>query len=172
MIGKAKRHAGRGARVDHVAGLEHHELAQVPDHMINAEDHVRGRSVLPGLTVHQESHPQRVRVLDLVRCDKPRAERVEGLAALALVPLPAALELELALGDVVRDRVPADHAPRVSRRVEVAGGLPMITASSTSQSVLIDFRGIRTVSFGPTTVSGPFMKMIGSLGMAAPVSAA
>lgn len=48
----------------------------------------------------------------------------------------------------------------------------MTTASSTSQSVFTLFRGTSTVSSGPTTVSGAFMKRIGSAGGAAPVSRA
>jgi hypothetical protein len=48
----------------------------------------------------------------------------------------------------------------------------MITPSSTSQSVLTERRGISTVSLGPTIAEVAFMKMIGSDGTAAPVSAA
>ena len=35
----------RGAGVDEVAGLEHHELAEVADHLEHGEDHRRGRSL-------------------------------------------------------------------------------------------------------------------------------
>ncbi len=48
----------------------------------------------------------------------------------------------------------------------------MTTASSTSQSVFTLPRGTSTVSSGPMTVSGAFMKRIGSSGVAAPVSLA
>jgi hypothetical protein len=51
-------------------------------------------------------------------------------------------------------------------------GTGMEPAAGFAQSVLINFRGIRTVSFGTITVFGPFLKMIGSLGMATPVSVA
>jgi hypothetical protein len=48
----------------------------------------------------------------------------------------------------------------------------MTTPSSTSQSVFSDPRGIRRSSFGPTIAEVAFMKMIGSGGTVAPVSAA
>lgn len=48
----------------------------------------------------------------------------------------------------------------------------MTTASSTSQSVLVEPRGTSTVSFGPTTVSGALKKITGSAGGSAPVSRA
>ncbi|MDQ1022300.1 hypothetical protein QFZ43_008849 [Streptomyces afghaniensis] len=48
----------------------------------------------------------------------------------------------------------------------------MTTASSTSQSVFTEPRGINTSSYGPTTVPGSFMNTTGRGGIAAPVSAA
>ncbi len=53
---------------------------------------------------------------------EPRPQRAEGLAVLPLVPGPAALDLVLPLGDVVRDRVPGDVREPLLRRLEVAGG--------------------------------------------------
>jgi hypothetical protein len=37
--------------VDNVSGVEDHELADVPDEVVDAEDHVRGRGVLIELAV-------------------------------------------------------------------------------------------------------------------------
>ena len=48
----------------------------------------------------------------------------------------------------------------------------MTKASSTSQSVFSDPRGMITGSFGPQIALVAFMKMIGSGGTFAPVSAA
>jgi hypothetical protein len=48
----------------------------------------------------------------------------------------------------------------------------MITANSTSQSVLSLPGGISTSSFGPITVFGAFEKTTGSDGTSAPASAA
>src|SRR5215469_10850490 len=49
---------------------------------------------------------------------------------------------------------------------------PITTASSTSQSVLTLRRGMSTSSNGPTTVSAALRNTTGSVGSAAPVSAA
>ena len=46
--------------------------------------------VLPRLAVDPQPQAEALRVGDLVGGDQPRAERVEGLAALALGPLAAA----------------------------------------------------------------------------------
>lgn len=48
----------------------------------------------------------------------------------------------------------------------------MTTASSTSQSVLAEPRGISTSSFGPTTVFGGLKKITGRVGGSLPDSAA
>ena len=48
----------------------------------------------------------------------------------------------------------------------------MTMASSISQSVFTDFFGSITSSFGPTMQERALLKRIGSVGMAAPVSAA
>ncbi len=49
----------------------------------------------------------------LVGGDQPRADRAEGVGALALGPLAAALDLKLALGDVVDDAIAGDVLARV-----------------------------------------------------------
>jgi hypothetical protein len=46
LVRQAESDAGRGARVDDITRLEDHELAQVPDDVIDPEDHVRGIAVL------------------------------------------------------------------------------------------------------------------------------
>lgn len=85
-------------------------------------DLVRGVTVLLELAVDPEPQAQRLRVGHLVGGDEPGAERVEGLAVLALVPGAAALDLELALGHVVGDRVPGDVREGLLVGLQVAGG--------------------------------------------------
>src|SRR6185295_9473290 len=108
----AEADAGRRARRDDVARLEHHELAQVPDEMLHVEDHRLGVAGLAADAVHVEREAEHLGVGNLVGRDQPRAERIERLASLALVPGAALLELELALRDVVRDAVSGDDRQR------------------------------------------------------------
>ena len=102
-----------------------------------------------------DSAAEGLRVGDLVGGHQLRTERVERLAALALVPLAAALELELPLGHVVRDHVAGDVARGVAGRVEVARRRPIDHAELDLPVGLRGPRGISTSSKGPTTVSGP-----------------
>ena len=51
--------------------------------------------------------------IDLVRGDEPGTDRAERVAALALVPRTAALQLERALGNVVDDAIAGDMRQRV-----------------------------------------------------------
>ena len=65
-----------------------------------------------------QGHGEGLRVGDLIGRHEDGAERVEGRATLAQVPLRGALELELALGDVMGDGVAGDvgtSPPRPSR---------------------------------------------------------
>ena len=122
----------------------------------DAENHVRGGPVLPQLPVHPEPQPECLRVGDLVGGHQPRTERVERLAALALVPLAAAFELELPLGDVVGDGVAGDARERASASLpRYRAVCPITTASSTSQSVFTDRRGTRTSSWARSPLTGP-----------------
>ena len=91
--------AGRRAGGDDVAGLQGHELADVADELGDAEDHRLGRAVLAAVAVDLEPHVEVLRVGDFVVGDEPGADRAEGVAALALVPLAAALDLEFALAE-------------------------------------------------------------------------
>ena len=94
----AHAHAGRRAGGDDVARLQRHEVADVATPACATPKIIV--CVLPfwkrwPLT---SSHMREVlRVGDLVGRHQPRADRAEGVAALALVPGAAALELELAL---------------------------------------------------------------------------
>ena len=84
------------------------------------EDHGRGRAGLLARAVDVEPHGEVLHVADLVLGDQPRTERAEGVATLALVPLPAALDLVLALGNVVDDDV-AGHVLERPLLADVAG---------------------------------------------------
>ena len=70
-------------------------------------------AALVAVAVDLELHRKLLRVAHFVGGDEPRANRAEGVAALALVPLAAALELVLALGDVVDDAVAGNVRERV-----------------------------------------------------------
>ena len=113
--------ACRGSGVDHVAGVQRHEPGDVADQLGDAADQVRRRVALTLLAVDVGGQGE-VRRVDLVGADQERAERVERLAVLALVPLPAALDLEVALGHVVGDRVAGDVRQGIGVVREVASG--------------------------------------------------
>src|SRR6266699_3040958 len=110
-------HAGadarRGAGGDDVAGQQRHELRDVGNALRHREDHGRGRSPLATLAVDVEPHRQFLHVRNLVLGDKPRAERTERVMRLALGPLPQALDLKVALGDVVADAIAGDVIKRI-----------------------------------------------------------
>src|SRR6185503_20102369 len=78
-----------------------------------AEDHGLGVAALALLAVHVEEHLEVLRIADLVRGDEPRTHRPERVAPLAAIPLAAALELEIALGDVVDDAIPRHVVERL-----------------------------------------------------------
>src|SRR5258708_1321647 len=108
----AEAHAGWGAGGDDVAGKERHELADVGNEVRAVEDHRARVAALALLAVHVEPHVERLRVGDLVGGDQPRPDGTEGVASLALVPLAAAPELEVALRDVVHDAITGDMIDR------------------------------------------------------------
>ena len=97
-----------GAGGDDVAGVEREELAQVAHELLHREDHRPRRAVLHPLAVDFEPEFQVLRIGDFVFGDEPGAEWAEGVAAFAFVPEAAAVFLERALGDVVRDAVAGD----------------------------------------------------------------
>ncbi len=113
--------ARRGAGGDHVARLQAHELAEIGDEVRDAEDHGLGRAVLVAVAVDFEPHLEVLRIGDFVGGDEPRADRAEGVGRLALVPLAAALGLEVALAHVVDDAVAGDVVEGVLF-VDVLGG--------------------------------------------------
>ena len=93
----ARRRAGR----DDVARQQRHELADVADQMRDAEHHRARVAALHALAVDVEPHVERLRIGHFVARHQIRPDRAEGVAALAVVPLAAALELEVALRYVV-----------------------------------------------------------------------
>src|SRR5207253_8656543 len=86
--------ARRGARGEDVAGQERHELTDVADEGRHVEDQLAGGAALLGLTVHLEPELEIVHVAKLGGRGEKRAQGCERVAALALLPLAAALELE------------------------------------------------------------------------------
>src|SRR5947208_12876473 len=119
----AESHAGRRAGRDHVAGEERHELADIAHEGRDVEDQVLSRARLLGLAIDLEPHGEVMHVGNLVGRREKRAERREGIAALAFHPLAAALELEGPFrivvvqdvtGDVIERGVPLDVACKAS----------------------------------------------------------
>src|SRR6185312_13228553 len=108
--------AGRRAGRDDVARLQRDEAADIADEMGGAEDHRLGAAGLHALAVDVEPHVQRLRIAHFVPGHEPWPKRAEAVAALALVPGAAALDLEFALGDVVADEVAGDIVERLLLR--------------------------------------------------------
>src|SRR5664279_552758 len=67
----AHPHPRRGAGVDQVTCLEHHELAEVVHEEVGVEDHRGGAAALPALAVHIEPQVEGEDVLDLLRGHQP-----------------------------------------------------------------------------------------------------
>src|SRR5437764_1362376 len=108
--------AGRRPGRDHVARIERHEMADIADDVVDAKDQVGSVAVLPPLAIDLGPQLQLARVGHLVGGDQPRPHWAEGVAALALGPLAAALELVFALGDVIDDAIAGDVLGRVMYR--------------------------------------------------------
>ncbi len=152
-------------------GCMAHELADIGDDIGDAEDHRPGRTVLVALAIDLEPHGEVLRIGDFVAGHEPGADWAEGVGALALVPGAAALGLEMALGDVVADAVAGDVIEGV-RLVDIAGFLADDHGQLDFPVRLDRVLGMITSSLGPMMALVAFMKMIGSSGILAPVSAA
>src|SRR5438067_5830700 len=109
----AQAHARRCAGGNDVAGQEGHELRDVADGLRHIEDELASRAALLGLAVHFEPEGKVVHVPDLVGGGDKRAEWRERVAALALHPLPAALELEGAFRVIVVKYIPGHVLQRL-----------------------------------------------------------
>src|SRR5271163_2498551 len=98
----------RGAGGDHISGTQTHELADVRDEMCGPEYHRARIAALEAMAIDLEPQIQSLRVRYFIFGDQPRTNRREGVAALALVPLAAALELVSTLGHIVDYTVAGD----------------------------------------------------------------
>ena len=162
----------RRAGDDDVPRLHHEKLRAVPDEMFAIEDHRLRISALAFLTVDVEPHVEVLRILDFVLGDEPRTDRSEGLAALALVPLAAAaFDLEDALRHIVAEEISCNGVLRLIA-CKITGALADDDAKLDLPVKLADSRGMMVSSFGPQMQVGALLKIIGSLGMAMPASAA
>src|SRR5215471_3252679 len=74
----------------------------------DGENHVARIAFLPGGAVDGEGDRNRLRVGDLVSRYQPGTKRAEGVEALSLHPLAAAVGLPIALRDVVGKTVAGD----------------------------------------------------------------
>src|SRR5262249_8267712 len=108
----AEPDAWRRAGDDDVARLHDKILRAGPDDLPAIEDHRRSIAALALLAINVEPHVEVLRILDLVLGDEPGAERPEGLAAFAFGPLPSALDLKDALGDIVGKTIAGDDVER------------------------------------------------------------
>src|SRR5262245_15228294 len=79
----------------------------------DGEDHVARIALLANGAVDSEGDRNRLRVRDLVSRYQPGTERTEGVEALSLHPLAAAVGLPIALRDVVGETVAGDMRQRV-----------------------------------------------------------
>src|SRR5271157_561441 len=100
--------AGRGAGGDHISRTQAHELADVRDEMCDPEYHRARIAALEAMAINLEPQIQSLRVRYFLFGDQPGANRRESVAALALVPLAAALELVSPLGYIVDYAVSGD----------------------------------------------------------------
>ena len=105
VAGPVERAAG-----DDIARLEGHPAGGERDDLLRAEDHVRGRAVLPGLAVDLEGHLEVVRIgLHGVGRRDVRAPRREAVAPLAVQPVEEVVEATRRRGP---RRPTASSAPR------------------------------------------------------------
>src|SRR5262249_14646281 len=93
-----------------------HKLADIADNFVDTKDQISGIAVLPPLAVDLGPQRQLAGIGNLVGGNQPRPGRTEGVGALALGPLPAALDLKLALGDIVDDAIAGDMLAGVRLR--------------------------------------------------------
>src|SRR5713101_4356286 len=78
---EAHRDPGRGAGRDDVARDQRHEMADIADDVLDAEDQVGGVAVLPPLAVDFGRDLELAGIAHLVAGDEPRSERAERVAA-------------------------------------------------------------------------------------------
>src|SRR5689334_2408760 len=91
-------------------------MADIADDVVDPEDEVGGVAVLHSLAVDLGPQCEVTRVGHLVGSDDPRTDRGESVGALALGPLPAAIHLKFAFGNIVNDAVASDVFGRVVSR--------------------------------------------------------
>lgn len=94
---------------DDVSRQQSSALAQEGDSLLDAEDHVRGVTLLNRLAVQPSRDLQGLGVLDHVSRDDSRAVGAPAVESLAQRPLATpTLDLPVAVRDVVADGVPED----------------------------------------------------------------
>ena len=88
--------------------MQAHETADIGDQPLDSHVHLAGVRALDLFAVDLQPQIGALETGELIRGDQPRAERREGIGALALDPLTGAFELKLALGVVVVEGEPRD----------------------------------------------------------------
>jgi len=85
----------RGSRGNDVSGMKTHEPAHITDQVRDTEHHRGGRGVLIAVAINLEPEMQILWIRYFVRGYHPRTNRAKRIRALALHPLPRALELKM-----------------------------------------------------------------------------
>jgi hypothetical protein len=111
-----------GAGDDQIARLQRDIAAGIADDFGQVEDHRLGVAGLHPLAIDVEIHRQVLRIGDLLGRHQPRADRAEGVMALALRPLRTALLLVEAFRHVIGQHVTGDVREGVLLR-NIARGL-------------------------------------------------
>src|SRR6185312_17428901 len=105
---------GRSARGDDVSRLERHEVTDIAHDPGDRKDHGTGVAGLHPLAIHLEPHVEALHIVHLVTGHQPGTHRPKGVAALALVPRAAALELIFPLRKIIDHAVAGDVLERVA----------------------------------------------------------
>ena len=104
----AEADSGRGAGGDNISGMQGHELAEIGNDMGNAIDHGLAGAVLHRLAIDLQPHAEVLRIGYFVLGYEPWADWTEGVAGLALGPLPLTLGLKGALRHIMGNTIAGD----------------------------------------------------------------
>ena len=155
--------SGRSSSADYISGKQGHELADVGNQRREHQRSCLKWSCFAALSIHLEPHFEITDIWNLIRSSE---ERAQGRKVSALFPFthwPPCSNWKVALGVVVVKAYPATWSRACSFETYEAL-FPMTTASSTSQSTLVEFLGLTRSSFGPTRDVVALKKRTGSFG--------
>src|SRR6185437_14959505 len=93
----SQTHSGRRSRSNDISGLQCHEPAVIAHDTGATENHGACITRLHPPPVYVEPHVELLHIAHFIPCDQPRAHRTKRVATLALIPCPAAFQLEFTL---------------------------------------------------------------------------